>query len=139
MKTSRIGLALSGVAGLILLSSAIAKIAGVPKMVDGLVHAGIPRSAIVPIALLELFCLALFLIPRTTVFGSFLLTGYFGGAIVTHIIGGESFLPPAMIGLIILIAAYLRVPRLQMLIPLRRAANPSDESQAARHAQPAHG
>jgi hypothetical protein len=32
------------------------------------------------------------------VLGTLLITGYFGGAAVTHIIGGESFIPPLIIG-----------------------------------------
>jgi hypothetical protein len=36
-------------------------------------------------------------IPPTPVLGTLLFTGYFGGAAVTHIIGGESILPPLML------------------------------------------
>jgi hypothetical protein len=96
------------------------QIAHVPKMFDGLIRAGIPEAAIVPIAVLELSCLALFLVPRTTVLGAFLLTGYFGGATLTHIIGGESIVPPLVIGLAIWAGAWFRVPELRGLIPLKR-------------------
>ena len=90
---------LSGLVALALIGSASAKIAHAPKMVEGLLHAGIPAGVILPIALLELACLALFLIPRTTFLGAFLLTGYFAGATLTHIIGGESIVPPVLGGL----------------------------------------
>ena len=93
--------------------SGIAKIGHVPKMVDGLIHAGIPQEAILPIAILELSCLTLYLIPRTAVLGTLLLTGYFGGATVTHIIGGESIIPPLFIGLLVWGGAYFRVPEMQ--------------------------
>src|SRR5258707_12728599 len=95
------GRILTGIVTLVLLGSGIAKIAGVPKMVEGLTRAGIPRAGILPIAALELLCLFLYLIPRTTALGTLLLTGYFGGAIVTHIIGGESIAPPLIVGLVI--------------------------------------
>lgn len=62
-----------------LAGSATAKIGHVPRVWEGLIDAGIPGQAIAPIALLELSCLALFLIPRTSVLGAFLLTGYLGG------------------------------------------------------------
>jgi len=120
------GTILKGVVILTLAGSAIAKIAGVPQMVDGLAHAGIPHGAIVPIAVLELSCLALYLIPRTAVLGALLLTGYFGGAIVTHIIGRENFLPPLIIGLWIWGGIYFRIAELSDLLPLRR--NPSRSS-----------
>ena len=89
-------------------------------MVDGLTHAGIPQAAILPIAVLELLCLLLYWIPRTTLLGTLLLTGYFGGATVTHIIGGENILPPLIVGLIIWAGAYFRIPELQDLLPLRK-------------------
>ena len=108
----------TGLVTLALVGSAIAKIAGAPAMVDGLTHAGIPRGAIVPIAVLELSCLALYLIPRTKILGMLLLTGYFGGATVTHIIGHENFFPPLMIGLWVWAGAYLQIPALRRLLPL---------------------
>ena len=78
----------TGIVTVASVATAAMKIVRVPRiMVDGLTHAGIPESAVIPIALLELGCLALYLIPRTMVLGAVLMTGYFGGAIVVHIIG----------------------------------------------------
>ena len=115
---NRSGTIVSGLVTLVLLGSGIAKISGAPRMVDGLVHAGIPQVAILPIAILELSCLVLYLVPRTTVLGTLLLTGYFGGAAVTHIIGRENLVPPLAIGLMIWIGAWLRIPAFRDLIPL---------------------
>lgn len=114
------GMSLTGIVTVVLLGSAIAKILGVPQMVDGLTHAGIPRGAIVPIAAVELSCLALYLFPRSAVLGALLLTGYFGGATVTHIIGRENFIPPLIIGLWIWGGVYFRVAELRDLLPLRK-------------------
>jgi hypothetical protein len=102
-----------------------------------LTRAGIPESAIVPIAFLELACLALYLIPRTMVLGAVLLTGYFGGAIVVRIIGKESVFPLILIGLWIWGGVYFRVPALQSLLPLRReqgmgSSDAADERRFAR-------
>ena len=130
------GRILTGIATMALLGSAIAKIAGVPKMVDGLTHAGIPQAAILPIAALELFCLALYWIPRTAVLGTFLLTGYFGGATVTHLIGGESIVPPLIVGLVIWGGAYFRIPELQQLLPLRRGQESFGAYDSTRRDQP---
>jgi len=110
----------AGVITAALLATASMKIAHFPpQMVDGLARAGIPHNAVAPIAVLELFCLALYLIPQTMVLGAVLLTGYFGGAIVVHIIGGQSVLPLLMIGLWVWGGIYFRVPALQSLLPLR--------------------
>ena len=112
----------TGIITLALTATAVMKIGHAPKMVEGLTRAGIPESAIVPIALLELGCLALYLIPRTTVLGAVLLTGYFGGAIVVHIIGKESVFPVFVIGMIVWGGIYFRIPTLQALLPLRTSS-----------------
>jgi hypothetical protein len=109
----------AGIITLALTATATMKIAHVPKMVEGLTRAGIPESAVIPIAILELTCLALYLIPRTMVLGAVLLTGYFGGAIVVHIIGKESVFPVIMIGLWVWGGIYFRIPALHALLPLR--------------------
>ena len=118
------GKILSGIIALGLVGSAISKIAGVPQVVNGLVHAGIPANAIVPIALLELTCLALYLVPRTIILGTLLLTGYLGGATVTHLIGGENLLPPLLAGILIWGGTYLRVAEFRKLLPLRNGQPP---------------
>lgn len=110
----------AGMVTLTLVASALMKITHVPMMVDALVHAGIPTGAVLPIAILELTCLALYLIPRTMVLGAVLLTGFFGGAIVTHIIIQESVLPVIIIGLWVWGGIYFRAPALSALLPLRR-------------------
>jgi DoxX-like family len=122
-KNVRTGWILTGLVTAILLASGTAKLTGAQKMVDGLVHAGIPRTAIVPIAILELTCVALFVIPRTAILGTLLLTGYFGGATVTHIIGRESVVPPLLIGLAIWTGVYLRTPQLQQLFGFGKGEN----------------
>jgi hypothetical protein len=130
------GRALTWLVTLALLASAVAKIAGAPTMVDGLTHAGIPHGALLPIAALELICLVLYLFPRTAVLGTFLLTGYFGGATVTHIIGRENFFPPLLVGLWILGGAYFRIPQLQSLLPLMNREERQEAYNRVRNAQP---
>jgi hypothetical protein len=117
----RWGWILSGLVTLALAGSAMAKIGHSPKVFAGLIHAGFPAEAVLPIAFLELSCLILFLIPRTTVLGAFLLTGFFGGATVTHIVGGENIVVPLAVGLMIWISAWLRVPDLHAVFPLNRS------------------
>jgi hypothetical protein len=118
-----VGRVFSGMITVALVATAAMKISHVPRaMVDGLTSVGIPERAIVPIALLELACLALYLVPRTTVLGAVLLTGYFGGAIVVHIIGNQSVFPLIAIGLLIWGGTYFRVPALQSVLPMRKRA-----------------
>jgi hypothetical protein len=101
------------------LGSAITKFAHVPQVIAQLTHTGLPEGAILPIGILELSCLALYLYPRTSILGTFLLTGFIGGAIVVHIIGRESFAPPLMVGIMMFASSYLRHAELQRLVPFR--------------------
>jgi hypothetical protein len=50
-----------------------------------------------------------------------LLTGYLGGAIVTHLRVGEPFVAQAAFGVLLWGGLYLRDDRLRALIPLRKA------------------
>ncbi|MBI4945189.1 MAG: DoxX family protein [Bacteroidetes bacterium] len=70
------------------------------------------------IGIAELISIILFLIPKTSSLGVLLLSGYFGGAIATHLEHGISFIFPAIILLLIWIANYLRNP--EMLASFRK-------------------
>jgi hypothetical protein len=110
---------LTGVIALVFLASGAAKLAHVPKVVGGLLHAGIPESAVIPIGILEIALVLLYVFPKTSVLGAFLLTGFVGGAVVTHIIAKESFAAPLFIGTLMFVSVYLRQPQLRKLVPLR--------------------
>ena len=60
----------------------------------------------------ELTSALLFVIPRTHSLGVLLLSGYMGGAIVTHMQHGESYVAQSIILLLIWVAGYLRYPQL---------------------------
>lgn len=114
------GRILSAVPVLLLIMSAVMKISRRPEVVQGFVgQHGFPASAILPIGIVELLCVVLYLIPWTRVLGAVLLTGYLGGAIVTHVRIGESFLAPLGVGVLLWLGLYLRIPRLGALLPLR--------------------
>ena len=82
---------------------------------------GWPDSALTGLALLQLGCLALYLIPPTAVLGAVLLTGYLGGAIASYVRIGEPYpvLVPLSTSLIAWAGIYLREDRLRALLPLR--------------------
>ena len=115
------GRVIGGLVTLAFFGSALTKLARVPKVVEGLTSAGIPEAAMVPIGILELSCLALYLFPRTAILGTFLLTGYIGGAIVTHIIGRQTILPPLIVGILMFASAYLRIAELRNIVPFRNS------------------
>src|SRR5579871_6155278 len=113
---------MTGFITLALAATAAMKIAHAPRMTAGLARAGIPRDAVIPIAVLELVCLAIYVFPPTMVLGAILLTGYFGGAVVVHLITGESVVPVAALGVFVWGGIYFRVPPLRGLLPLRGRA-----------------
>ena len=81
---------------------------------------GFPQSSIMWMVLAEVASALLYLIPRTAVLGAILLTGYLGGAVVTHVRAGEPiFFVPVVVGIVFWIGLYLRDPRLRALAPLR--------------------
>jgi hypothetical protein len=84
---------------------------------------GWPESALNLLAFLQLGCIVLFLIPRTSVLGAILLTGYLGGAIATYVRIGEPYpvLVPLSTSMIAWAGLYLRDQRLRSLIPFRRS------------------
>jgi DoxX-like protein len=116
---------LIGMVTVALAVTAAMKIGGAPKMVDGLTRAGIPKGAVLPIAFLELACLAVYLVPRTAILGAVLLTGYFGGAMVVHIITKDSVIPLIMIGIWVWGGVYFRFPAVQGLLPIQRELQPA--------------
>lgn len=111
----------SGLITLAIVASAIMKIAHAPTMVEAMTKLGFSEGALAPLAMVELACLAIYHIPKTAILGAVLLTGYFGGAILAHVLGGESIAPVALIGLMVWGGIYFRNPGLQSLLPLRKA------------------
>ncbi|MGD0990743.1 MAG: DoxX family protein [Candidatus Sulfotelmatobacter sp.] len=86
---------------------------------QGFAHYNYPDRALLPILIVELACVALYAIPRTSVLGAILLTGYLGGATATHVRVSEPFFLPILVGIAIWLGLFLREPRLRTIIPLR--------------------
>lgn len=104
---------------LALLMSGGMKLAGPPGLAEGFKHLGVPLSHAVGLGVLELACTALYVIPRTSILGAILLTGYLGGAIQTHVRVGDPFYSQIIFGVILWGGLFLRDARLRALIPLR--------------------
>ena len=82
-------------------------------------HFGYPASTRIPIALAEVACIVLLLIPRTCVLGAVLLTGYMGGAMATHIRVGEPWFVQFFVGVVGWLTVYCRVPGVRRVLPIR--------------------
>ncbi|MDI1335195.1 MAG: DoxX family protein [Lacunisphaera sp.] len=113
------GRILSTIPVLMLLFSGAMKFIPSPQLNEGFAHLGWPIGRAPVLAILELGCAIIYLIPRTSVLGAILLTGYMGGAIATHVRIGEAVYLHVVFGVMLWGGLYLRDPRLRALIPLR--------------------
>ncbi len=96
------------------------KFQGGPALAEGMDRFGLPESMVLPLAIVEITCVVIYLIPPTAILGAILLTGYIGGAICTHWRVGDPFIVQIGIGICIWLGLYLRESRLRSLIPFRR-------------------
>ena len=103
-----------------LIFSAIMKFQKPAVVIEGFNHLGFPERLAFGLGVLELACTIIYVIPQTAVLGAILLTGYLGGATVTHLRVGDPFITPIIIGVILWAGIFLRDARLRALIPLRR-------------------
>lgn len=114
---------LSGFAALFLAFDATIKLTGAPMVAETHAQLGYPPGVIVPIAVVELVCLAIYLIPRTAPLGAILWTGYLGGAIATHVRVGNPLashtLFPIYVAALLWAGLWLRDRRVRMLLAPR--------------------
>lgn len=118
------GRVLSGLAVLFLLFDATGKLLRPAAVIEGTTQLGWPASTILPLGIIQLVCLAAYLIPRTSFLGAILWTGYLGGAIATHMrIGNPLFshvLFPTYIAALLWGGLWLRDRRLRSLLPITK-------------------
>jgi hypothetical protein len=107
---------------LFLLMDASLKLLQVPEAIKGTGELGYPVSVIVPLGILQLALLAIYLVPRTSIFGAILWTGYLGGAVATHVrVGNPLFshiLFPTYVAALLWLGLWLRDRRLRF-VPFR--------------------
>ena len=113
------GRIISALPVLLLLFSGAMKLVKPAPVVQAFAHLGYPESLALRIGILELACTVVYLIPRTSVLGAILLTGYLGGATATHVRIGDPFFVPVGLGVLVWGGLFLRDDRLRALIPLR--------------------
>jgi hypothetical protein len=114
------GRVLSGLAVLFLAFDAGMKLLQLPEALDGTTQLGYPASVVFPLGLIQVVCLIVYLVPRTSVLGAILWTGYLGGAIATHVrLGNPLFthqLFPIYVAALLWGGLYLRDRRVRALL-----------------------
>src|SRR5947209_1924711 len=120
----RTGWIISGLIAAFMLFDVVGKFAKPRQVVEAFLRIGWPIELSVPIGAILLTCTVLFLIPRTSVLGAILLTGYLGGAVATNLRQENPLfsytLFPVYFGVLIWVALRLRVPRLGSVFPVLR-------------------
>ena len=115
------GRILSALTVFLLCFAAYMGIKGGPDMTTGMKQFGWSEDSLLVLAVLQLGSALLYAIPRTAVLGAILVTGYFGGAIATHLRVHDHGWPMALLcGIVAWLGLYLRDQRLRALLPLRK-------------------
>lgn len=115
-----LGRVLSTLAVLFLLFDAVVHLTKPAPVVTAFAQLGYPLDLAVGIGILELVCVVIYGIPRTSVLGGILLTGYLGGAVASQLRVGHSAFEtvfPIIIGILVWGGLYLRNDRLRAVMP----------------------
>ena len=119
-----VGWGVTGFVVAFLLLDAVMKLLALPVVIETSVALGWPADMARPLGVILLTCTLLYAVPRTSLLGALLLTGYLGGAVATHLRVGNPLVSHVLfgvyVGLMIWGGLYLRDPRLRALLPFRK-------------------
>lgn len=116
---------LSGLVILFLVFDGAIKLVPLQVVTETMAALGYPADAGLArlLGVLTLLCTLLYAIPRTSILGAILLTGYLGGAMATHLRVGSPLFTHLFFGFYLGVIAWgglwLRDPRLRSLIPFK--------------------
>jgi len=125
-KTVMAGWIVSSVLIALLLLDAGIKLVAAQAVIDASLELGWPadENTIHLLGLILALCTVLYAVPRTSILGAILLTGWMGGAIATHLRVGDPLFTHTLFGVYLGVALWgalwLRDPRLRALIPLAK-------------------
>jgi hypothetical protein len=119
------GWGVSGLMILFMLFDSVSKIALEPHVVEATMRIGYPIDVIRPLGVVSLACTLLYAVPRTSILGAILLTGYLGGAIASKVRIEDPMFSSVLFGLyfglLVWGGLFLRDDGLRSLIPIKRA------------------
>ncbi|HJR76127.1 MAG TPA: DoxX family protein [Nitrospiraceae bacterium] len=105
-----------------LLVDGVMKLMKPAVVVEATVQLGYPESVILGLGIVLLASTILYLIPRTSILGAILVTGYLGGAVATHVRVGDglfSIFFPIILSALLWAGLVMRDARLRAFLPLR--------------------
>lgn len=117
------GRVLTGLFALFMLGASIApKLLGMSVAEETMAQLGWPPGYAFMIGVIELTCLVLYLVPRTSLLGAVLMMALLGGAMATQIRAGSPLFSHVLfslyLGLFMWGGLWLRDPRLRALFPV---------------------
>jgi hypothetical protein len=114
----RTGIVLSALVALFLLVDGGARLAGFAPYIEGMTKFGYAEALAPWVGLSLLVSTILYAIPRTSVLGAILVTGYLGGATATQVrVGDPWFLFPVFLGALAWAGLWCRNERIRELLP----------------------
>lgn len=105
---------------LLFLASAAGKLSAGEDFLKQWATFGFKPELAMTVGLIELAAVIIYAVPKTAALGAVLLTGYMGGAVLTHLRTGDSPLVPVLVGAIVWGGLYFRDERVRNLLPLRK-------------------
>jgi hypothetical protein len=118
------GRILSALPILFLTFDGVAKVMRLPPVLEACAKLGYSEHVAGSLGITLLVCVVLYAIPRTSMLGAILLTGYLGGAVATHVRVGDPLfshiLFPTYVAALIWGGLCLREARLGELLPFRK-------------------
>ncbi len=102
---------LQGLLVALFLLGGIMNMSGAEEAVKGASEMGYPESTVFTLGLVITLCAILYAVPRTTLIGAILLTGWLGGAVATHVIHQDplvNIIIPIIFGVLVWVAIGLR-------------------------------
>jgi hypothetical protein len=124
MKSLWVGRILSALSILFLLFDAVGHLLKPAAVVDAFNRLNFPLSLSVPLGIIGLVCVIVYAIPRTSILGAILMTGYLGGAVATHFRVRDPLFDtvfPIIFSVLVWAGVYLRDARLRALVPFSKS------------------
>ncbi len=116
-----IGRGISALVVAFMLFDGVSKVVVEHHVVKAMAELGWPPALTVPLGVLSLLCTAVYVIPRTSILGAILLTGFLGGATAEKVrMEDASLLFSVVMGTLAWAGVYLRNVRLRPLVPIER-------------------
>jgi len=113
------GRGLSALTALFMLLDGVMKIVKPIQVLDANIRLAYPVSSLTGIGVVLIACTLIYVIPRTSIWGAILLTGYLGGAVASNVRAGSGWFEtifPAIFASLVWGGVWLRDQRLRNLL-----------------------